>query len=150
MRRLHGKRVYLDTNIFIYALEAFEEYVAIVAEVFQAIDSGKMTAVTSLLTLGECLVRPFRDERRDIVDAYTSMLQGAVNFEVTEINRDVMVSAAELRAQKAAVSMPDAIHLATARQHECDAFLTNDQRLAGASTPELTVILLGNVIPDGR
>jgi len=142
LKRLLGKRVYLDTNVFVYAMEAFEQYVEIIGEVFQAVDAGRTTAVTSFLTLGECLVKPFRDERPDMAEAYGSMIQDAANFEVADIDREVMVCAAKLRAQRQGIRMPDAIHLATARQRGCDAFLTNDRRLAAADSPELAVILL--------
>jgi predicted nucleic acid-binding protein len=46
-----GQPVYLDANVFIYALEAYPEFIAAITELFSLIDSGKLYAVTSQLTL---------------------------------------------------------------------------------------------------
>jgi predicted nucleic acid-binding protein len=48
---LKGKRVYLDANIFIYALNGFAPYAAAITELFTAIDAGEVVAVTSELTV---------------------------------------------------------------------------------------------------
>lgn len=55
---LVGDRIYLDTNIIIYALEGYSEYISSLEQLFTAIDEGKMGAVTSELTLAESLVKP--------------------------------------------------------------------------------------------
>ena len=44
---IKGERIYLDTNIFIYALEAYPAYVSTLTSLFAAIDEGKITAVTN-------------------------------------------------------------------------------------------------------
>jgi predicted nucleic acid-binding protein len=56
-----GSFVYLDANIFIYALEAFPEYASELTVLFEAIDRGQFQAVTSELTLAETLVKPLMD-----------------------------------------------------------------------------------------
>ena len=61
MQRIAGNRVYLDTNLFIYALEGFPEYADRISELFAAVDRGVLSAVTSELTLAESLVKPFMD-----------------------------------------------------------------------------------------
>ena len=57
---LRGGRVYLDANVFIYALAGFPDFKDVLAELFGAIDSGSILAITSELTLAEVLVIPFR------------------------------------------------------------------------------------------
>ncbi len=56
-----SKRIYLDANIFIYALEGFAEFKQTLTELFLAIDDSKVQAVTGDLTLAEVLVKPLRD-----------------------------------------------------------------------------------------
>ena len=58
MDAFRGERIYLDTNIFIYALEAYPEYVSTLTSLFAAIDEGKIRAMTSELTLAEVLIKP--------------------------------------------------------------------------------------------
>ena len=59
--RLGGRSVYLDSNVFIYAVEGMEPYQADLRNLFVQIASSKIIAVTSVLTLAEVLVKPFRD-----------------------------------------------------------------------------------------
>ena len=61
VENIQGSRIYLDTNVFIYALEAYPEYELSLNSLFSAIDSGKLTAVTSELTLAEVLIKPMID-----------------------------------------------------------------------------------------
>ncbi|MFH0958320.1 MAG: hypothetical protein V1897_06415 [Pseudomonadota bacterium] len=55
---IKGERIYLDTNIIIYPLEGYPECASSLATLFAAIDEGKLSAVTSELTLAESLVKP--------------------------------------------------------------------------------------------
>jgi predicted nucleic acid-binding protein len=47
---LQERRVYLDTNIFIYALNGFPFYAPTLRELFAAVESGGTSATTSELT----------------------------------------------------------------------------------------------------
>lgn len=49
--RIMGQRIYLDTNIFIYAVEGYTEYLDVLTELFEKMDQGALTAVSSELTL---------------------------------------------------------------------------------------------------
>ena len=53
---LRGKRVYLDANVFIYAVEQHPEHALFLAGLFDLFEAGEVVAVTSELTLAE---RPF-------------------------------------------------------------------------------------------
>ena len=47
-RALQGKRVYLDANIFIYALEGVEPWAKTLHDVFTGLESGEMFAACRL------------------------------------------------------------------------------------------------------
>lgn len=51
LNAIRGERVYLDTNIFIYALEGFPEFVDAIDEFFDSFDEGNLRAFTSELTV---------------------------------------------------------------------------------------------------
>ena len=53
-------RVFLDTAPVIYYVEANPRYHPIVEVIFDRLDYGALTAVTSPVTLAECLVFPHR------------------------------------------------------------------------------------------
>ena len=65
-----GQRVYLDANIFIYALEGHARYLPVLSDLFKIIDRDEAQAVTSELTLAEVLVKPFADASTDRQAAY--------------------------------------------------------------------------------
>jgi len=49
-QKLSGSQIYLDANIFIYALEGYPEFFKILTELFEMIDKGKLGAYYSELT----------------------------------------------------------------------------------------------------
>ena len=123
-----GRRVYLDTNIFIYAVEGYEPEAAFLQGLLAALEEGRFAAVTSELTLAEVLVKPFGLGREDAVAAYTELLTPSVRLTVPPVGRAILVEAARQRAALG-TPMPDAIHVATALAAGCELFLTNDRRL---------------------
>ena len=54
-------RIYLDTNIFIYALEGYPIFRTVLTTLFDALDRHEVSSVTSELTLAEAGVKPFLD-----------------------------------------------------------------------------------------
>jgi predicted nucleic acid-binding protein len=55
---IRGKKVYLDMNIFIYAIEGYPNFVDELNQLFDNIDAGNFRAFSSELTLTEVLLRP--------------------------------------------------------------------------------------------
>jgi len=128
LRKRLGPKVYLDANFFIYALEAVEPWARAAREVLGALDRGDLTAVTSELSLAECLVKPLESGRSDIAETYLELLQDHRFLTVGPVTREILVEAARLRGLSR-IKLPDAIHAATALQQGCSSFLTNDDRL---------------------
>ncbi len=133
-------RIYLDTNVWIYALEGFESFSRPLAELFARIDEGELAAVTSELTLAEVLVKPFQSNRQELERIYLDNLQTSATLTVAPVSREVLMSAARLRAQYPPLKLPDAIHAATALAHDAHTFITNDARFG--SVDALTPIIL--------
>ena len=69
-----GKRVYLDTNFFIYTLENFAPTAPAVARIGQMIQQGDLAAFTSELTLAETLVVPLRKGDQKLIDLYCDLI----------------------------------------------------------------------------
>ena len=144
---LHNGSIYLDTNIFIYALEDFSEYSEVIRKIFRAIDQGAVQAVTSELTLAEALVKPFLVQDESLIALYQSVIQNSSVLSVHPLNRQLLIRAARTRAQTASrLSLADAVHLATACSMQCHSFLTNDRRLLRQQPDDLAIILLEHLI----
>lgn len=131
-------RIYLDTNIFIAAFEQRDPLSDQLGRLFKAGSNRKTrTFVTSELTLSELLVVPLRDGNRTLTSYYVTVLQANDWMHVSPVSRSVLVSAAQLRAGRQGLKLPDAIHLATAEAEGCTHFLTEDHGLilAASSKP---------------
>lgn len=131
-----GARVYLDANIVIYFVEAFPEYLQRVEALFYAVAAADGILVSSALTLAETLVKPLRDNRADIVQAYEGFLTGG-EIELLAVDRNTLKQAAALRAFHR-LKLPDAIHVATALASNCHFFVSNDD---GIQLPEGILLL---------
>ncbi len=53
-------RLFLDTAPVIYYVEKNPHYIESVKTVFDRIDNGSIIAITSPVTLAECIVHPYR------------------------------------------------------------------------------------------
>jgi predicted nucleic acid-binding protein len=123
-----GKRVYFDTNIFIYVLEEFAEAAAQLHEIRAALLTGDCEVFTSELTLCELLVPHFRSNNLERMKQYRGFLErsGAVTLIAT--SRLTYLRASDYRGQFG-LKTTDAIHVASATEAECAIFLTSDTRL---------------------
>lgn len=123
---LKGKRVYLDTNVFIYIFEDYPEYQSIVQTLLEAIATGEIIAVSSDLALGELLVAPFKKQQEIAAQHYIQALNDPDFVKLVSSNQAAHIEAARVRALTG-MKYPDALHVAIASLSNCDIFLTNDQ-----------------------
>jgi predicted nucleic acid-binding protein len=91
--------------------------------------SGKARFGISPLVKCECLVGPPKRGDPLLQRAYTDLFGLLVSLEMPE---QVYLRAAQMRAGFG-VRTSDALHLACAQHHRCDALWTHDDRLAQAS-----------------
>ncbi|MGD0089856.1 MAG: PIN domain-containing protein [Planctomycetota bacterium] len=142
LEAITGPAVYLDTNIWIYAVEKPAEYYDHLVPLFKALQREDLRAVTSELTLAETLVKPLMDGNVAVQDAYLQAIRPSSGLDVMPVSREVLVEAARLRASTR-MKLPDAIHSATARLRRCSCLLTNDDKVV---VPGVPVVVLSKVI----
>ena len=119
-------RIYLDSTVFIYAVEGFPKYSELCLELFEAIDDRAIHAFTSELSLAEVLVKPMCYVNVAAVETYKAMMiQNRPSLEVWQVSRDVLVQAAQIRSVTTC-KLPDAIHAATAMAAKVDFIFTAD------------------------
>lgn len=136
-------RLGLDTSSFIYFVETHPQYDALVTEIFQRIALGHtLSGVTSVITLCEVLVHPLRRGNAYLQREYTDLLLNSANLQTLPVDADVAAQAAVLRAAYN-LRTPDALHLATALNAGCEAFLTNDSTLRRIT--EISVLTLDDL-----
>lgn len=141
--RLNGRKVYLDTHIFIYALEAMEPWANLVEEAFVSLEADECHAVTSSLSLAECLVQPLKLKREDMVQAYRAALSQSPYLHIAPLSNEILIGAARLRATHN-LKLPDALHIATALNQGCTVMLTNDAQFR--KVPGIECFLLSDFV----
>ena len=125
---MRGKRVYFDTNVFIYLIEGFAELRATLLDIRDSILHGEAEIVTSELTICEALVAPFRSNNSAHVAGYRRFIEESGAFELRPTSRETYVRASLYRAQMG-LKTPGAIHVATALEAGCAVFVTNDRSI---------------------
>ena len=136
-----GRRLYLDTNLYVYLLEGIEPHRQRMADLTAEIERRDIAVIASELIFAELLPRPIRDGRRDLVERYLDLLQRTPRITLVPVDRRVILRAVHLRADFGLRSM-DALHVATALVHACETFLTNDQRITAGN--RIRVLTLGD------
>jgi predicted nucleic acid-binding protein len=129
------RNLYVDTNAFVYAFEGNDEQLGLALQRLFA-KLGPLAMTTSELTLSEMLVKPYQNGETERVRRYKALFQLAGNgfMKVVPVGTEVLSRAAGHRATQKAhfnrkLSLPDAIHLATADFWGCTHFMTNDDRI---------------------
>ena len=136
-----GSWIFLDTAPIVYFLESISPYHAPLRGIFQRIDSGAINAVTSPVTLAECLVKPMRQENAVLQRMFIDTVTAGRSTTFVDIDAAIAANAATIRARYN-LSLLDAIQIAVAQHADCDVFLTNDIRLQRIT--EIRVLLVSD------
>ena len=139
INKLEGKKIYLDTNIFIYLLEDFQQYRVLMDEFIDGLENKKITCFTSELTFAELLVPAFKKGNSHIIIEYKKILNDPQLVTLISTTQDIYIHSAYNRANFN-LKLPDAIHVATAQSIDADIFLTNDKKIRTPNNIE-TIIL---------
>lgn len=139
IKALRGSKVGIDTLVVIYFIEEHPAYLSQTRTFFEAMDRGDFSVVTSIVTLLEVLVHPYRHGDKDLAQRYRDILFNARGLTTVLLSPEIAEEAAKLRAAHW-IRTADAIQLATAIHEGASSFLTNDARLA--SLTEIKVLML--------
>jgi len=137
------RRIFLDTAPIIYFVEANARYRPFMRTVFDSIEAGRLFAVTSPVTLAECLVMPYRLGQYVLAETFQELIVRGAHTLFVNIDPYSASKSAELRARYN-LTLTDALQAAVAITTGCDAFLTNDSGFKRVS--ELSVMHLETLI----
>jgi predicted nucleic acid-binding protein len=135
----------IDTAIFIYFIEEEPRFLPLVVPLFEEADAGRRELVTSSVTLLEVLVVPYRSGAVQLAERYELLLTRSRGVRMTDITRDQLRAAAQLRAATG-MKTPDALQIASAIGAGCRTFLTNDR--AVPSVPGLRIVQLSSYVQE--
>lgn len=122
--------IYLDTNLLVYAVEGAPDLsTRVMHRMEEIVRSGSHRFAISPLVKMECLVGPMRTADLALQGYFEAFFS---KLETLEMPEAVYRGAAALRARYG-LRTPDALHLACAQHHGCQALWTSDERLARTS-----------------
>jgi len=124
--------------LFIYWIESHPVYGAQVARLYEGFRRRGDEICTSVLTIGEVLVIPIREQNLKL-KLHAESFFDAGTVTVLPIDRDVVERFAAVRAATKIASV-DALHLSCAGSHRTDIFLTNDKGLLRHNVPGVGAI----------
>ena len=131
-------RIYWDTMLFVYLMEAHPEHGARVKHLRTRMLERQDTLCTSVFTLGEVLTGAYQQGAHELVRQVQSALRPPA-VELIPFTAETADLYARIRAEHR-VSPADAIHLASAAHAGIDLFLTNDHRLRKVTVPGIDFI----------
>ena len=137
-----GDRIFFDTNPIIYLLDDHPVYAVLVENFILQKKLSGCELYTSVITNAEFLYKPIANREYNKLDIYNHFIE-RLEFYVSPITETIAYQSAQLRAKYKGLKLPDALQLATAIEHHCDAFLTNDERLMQVT--EAHVLYLSNL-----
>jgi predicted nucleic acid-binding protein len=121
-------RVYVDSNILIYAVEGVPATAGPAKELIQFLRGRRDVMFTSEITLAEVLAPskragawPLPSKRR----AYLDLLLWSGAVSLVPVSRDLLIRTADLR-KITPLKLPDAIHLTSAVHARCEFLVTGD------------------------
>lgn len=142
INKFRDKVVFLDTSPIIYYIEENKKYIDLLNKVFTANNNGLFIFRTSVISLIEVLIFPLRQNNTELALQYKSILCNSRTLEIIEINTEISLQSAILRA-KYGLKTPDAIQIASAINANSHIFLTNDHHLKRIK--EIKVLLLDEI-----
>ena len=131
------RRIFFDTNLFIYMFEGQEPYRSRMLEIRKRMMDRSDRLVTSAMTLGEVLVKPTKLGQTSLIEQYDHAIRST--SEVVSFDAQVAWRYASLRATHT-IRSADAIQLACAAHTGVDIFITNDVHLQKLDVPGIGFI----------
>jgi uncharacterized protein len=132
--------VYLDANCVIYLVELNPIWgPKVLTRISSLRDGGSRIAVGDLART-ECLAQPFLKGNSAVIADFQAFFSSD-DIDVLPLTAAVCERAAKIRAASLfQLKVPDCLHLATAIEHGCGLFLTNDVALRRCT--QITVDIL--------
>ncbi len=137
--RMAGRRVYLDTNVFVYFLDRNPDYFPVVAPVIEAIESGLIIGYTGDAAIAETLVTPYQTDNLGLAASFKAFFRTEDFLSIQSHDAETFDLAAQLRA-KNGLKFIDALHYATAIRAGCKFFVTNDAGIQSSNVLEVVSV----------
>lgn len=124
-----GHKISLDTNVFICALNKKDSRQEKSLAILEQIKKKGISVSISVLVLEEFFIRIYKQKEEQDIPALLDFITMESIVAVLDVNQELALQAAKLRAEYTSLRTPDAIHLASAINAGAKVFITTDKRL---------------------
>lgn len=118
--------IFLDSNIFIYALEDETSLGQNSRFIFTQIKQKLPRVYTSVLTIKEVLTGVFQEHLEEKLPLYIEFISGGGLITIVDFNKNIAILAAQIHAEYR-LKTPDSIQIATALTVKAKKFFTADK-----------------------
>lgn len=132
------KLAYVDSYIWITLIEGTETYRTPIREALAALARDGWALCTSDAVRLEVLIRPLRMKDDTLTGIYRALLATSRGLPITP---SVFTDALVLAVSEGLKGM-DAVHVAVAKFHGCERFVTTDPHFRSLTTPAAALIAL--------
>jgi predicted nucleic acid-binding protein len=136
-------RVAFDVNVFVYLFETTGPLAEAARAVVNAVSARRVVGIVSTVALAEVIVGPALMGDDTMGERYATAIQSIENLHVVPATVEIAAEAGFVRA-RTGLTLPDAVHIATARVAGASVLVTNDRRVR--SMPKLDVIQLADLV----
>lgn len=137
-KAISGKTVLIDSNIIIYLTDSVSPYVALSRRLFEMIEIGEVSALISIISVGEVMQGPLKKGLNQTALEVKDYLLNFPNLLCEPITNKVLdIIGNDNRIQWSKLRTVDSLIVASALKNRVDKIISNDQHFKQALPKEL-------------
>lgn len=120
-----NRRRFVDTNIFLYVIQAHPKHGETSREILKRIDRGQ-PGVTSLINLGEICWWLEKHKKGDLIKEKVELINSILNLEIVPLTREDFIRAGEF-IKKYRIDFNDCLCLSVMERLKINEIYSNDE-----------------------
>jgi predicted nucleic acid-binding protein len=139
-KAISGKTVLIDTNIIIYLTDSVPPYAALARRLFEMIEFGEVSALISIISVGEVMQGPLKKGLDQAALAVKDYLLNFPNLFCEPVTNKVLgIIGNDYRIQWSKLRTVDSLIIASALKNNVNKIVSNDNHFRQALPKELLI-----------
>jgi predicted nucleic acid-binding protein len=139
-KAIFGKKVLIDTNVIIYLTDTVAPYDALSRRLFEMIENGEVTAVISIISVGEVMQGPLKNGFDLAATEVKDYLLNFPNLYCEELTIEILnIVGSDRRISWSKVRTVDSLIIASALKNNVNKIISNDKHFKQALPKELLI-----------
>ena len=139
-KAIFGKKVLIDTNVIIYLTDTVAPYDVLSRRLFEMIENGDVTAVISIISVGEVMQGPLKNGFDHAATEVKDYLLNFPNLYCEELTIEILdIVGGDRRISWSKVRTVDSLIIASALKNNVNKIISNDKHFKQALPKELLI-----------